>query len=135
MNKIILIGNLTKDPELKTTTSNINYAHFTLAVAQSFKNNNGEARTDFINCVAWRNQAENLCKYQSKGSKVAVSGRLSVRSYVNNDNQTVYITEVIAEEIEYLASKNSNANAETKSNDNLDQFTSTTIIREDDLPF
>src|SRR6056297_1449137 len=104
MNKTILIGRITKDLELKYTQSNIAYCKFTLAVNRSFKED-GEYKADFIRCVAWRNQAENLCKYQGKGSHIAVEGRIQTGSYDDQDGKRVYTTDVVCDSIEFLDSK------------------------------
>lgn len=105
MNKVILIGNLTRDVELTTTSSGVNVAKFTLAVQRRFKSANGESETDFINIVAWRELAENCAKYLSKGNKAAVVGSVQIRSYDANDGNKRYITEVNAEEVEFLTPK------------------------------
>jgi len=99
MNKFIGIGNITKPLELKYTASSKAVASFTIAI------NGYNDTTDFINCVVWDKQAENLVKYCSKGSKVAVEGRLSTRSYDDKDGKRVYITEITATNIEFLNSK------------------------------
>ena len=114
MNKTILIGNLTKDPELTQTTSGIAVAKFTLAVQRKFKNAEGEYESDFINCVAWRNTAEFVHKYFTKGEKVAVSGSIQTRTYDNSDNKKVYVTEVVADEVEKLVWNTDTKKEETK---------------------
>ena len=103
-NKVWLLGNLTKDPESQTTSSGITVCRFTLAVQRKFSNANGEKETDFINIVAWRTLAENWIKYLSKGKKVAVVGAIQTRNYQANDGTTKYITEIVAEEVEFLSS-------------------------------
>lgn len=105
MNKLVLIGNLTKDPELSETPSGISVTKFTIAVSRRFPNADGERDTDFINCVAWRNQAENLTKYCHKGDKVAVIGALQTRSFETSDGTKRYATEVVADDIEFLNTK------------------------------
>lgn len=104
INNVVLVGRLTKDPELKQTSSGIYFSNFTLAVNRSFKNDNGETEADFINCIVWRNQAENLCKYMKKGSQIGVEGRIQTRSYETEDGMR-YITEVVANSITFLESK------------------------------
>ena len=104
MNKAILIGNLTRDPELRTTPSNISVCTFTVAVSRPFTNQNGEREADFIPVVVWRAQAENCAKYLRKGSKVAVCGRIQVRSYDAQDGSKRYATEVVADEVQVLNS-------------------------------
>jgi len=102
INKVMLIGRLTKDPELKTTTSNISVTNFTLAVDRNFSNQQGEREADFIPVVTWRKLAETCHKYLSKGRLVAVAGRLQTRSYEASDGTKRYITEVVADEIQFL---------------------------------
>ena len=104
MNKVILIGNLTKDPELSTTNSGINYCRFTLAVPKRFANA-GERDAEFINIVVWRVQADNCHKYLKKGSKCAICGSLQNRSYDANDGTKRTITEIVADEVEFLTTK------------------------------
>ena len=105
MNKVILIGNLSKDPELTTTPNSVSVARFTLAVQRRYTNEAGEREADFINCVAWRTTAENLNKYCKKGDKVAVVGTLQVRSYEAQDGTKRYATEVVADEVEFVNTK------------------------------
>lgn len=102
LNKIILIGRLTKDPEVRYTSNNVAVCTFTLAVDRSYTNQQGEKETDFIPVVTWRNLAETCGKYLGKGRLVAVSGRMQVRSYEANDGQRRYVTEVVADEIQFL---------------------------------
>lgn len=105
MNKVVLVGRLTKDPDLRYTGQGTPVASFTLAVNRRFKSKNGDTDADFIPIVAWGNQGENTSKYCNKGSQVAVYGRLQVRNYQANDGTKRYVTEVIAEEITFLNSK------------------------------
>lgn len=104
MNRTILIGRITKSLELKTTQSNIPVTSFTLAVDKQFKDESGERGADFISCVVWRAQAENLVKYCDKGSLIAVDGRLSTRQY-DTDNGVKYVTEVVCDNIQFLDTK------------------------------
>ncbi len=104
INATILVGRLVKTPELKSTQSNIYFTNFTIAVNRQFKSESGEQEADFINCITWRKQAENLCKYQTKGSLIGVQGRIQTRSY-EADNGTRYITEVVADSIQFLETK------------------------------
>lgn len=99
MNQVVLTGRLTKDPELRITNSDKSVASFNIAVDKY-----GEG-ADFINCVVWGKQAENLCKYQEKGSQIALSGRISTRTYDDAKGNKQYITEVIADSIEFLGNK------------------------------
>ena len=107
MNSICLVGRLTKDVELRYTPSNVAVATFTLAVNRTFKNENGEREADFINCVMWRQQAENLANWAKKGALIGITGRIQTRSYDNQQGQRVYVTEVVAETFQLLESRNS----------------------------
>ena len=118
MNKVILIGNLTKDIELQTTNSGVSVGKFTLAVGRRFANANGDKETDFINIVVWRELAENCAKYLSKGRKCAVVGELQTRSYDAQDGTKRYITEVNASEVEFLGGKQNEDNAGSPPNNN-----------------
>lgn len=108
MNNVNLIGRLTKAPELKQTAGNISVLTGTLAVNRTFKNQNGEREADFINIVAWRQTAEIIAKYCGKGSQIGIVGRIQTRNYENQQGQRVYVTEVVAEHVELLDSKNDN---------------------------
>lgn len=101
MNKAILIGNMTKDPDLRHTGSGISVCTFTLAVQRRYTDSNGERRADFIPVICWRGTADNVAKYMRKGSKVGVVGVIQVRSYEANDGSRRYVTEVIANEVEF----------------------------------
>ena len=128
MNKVILLGRLTKDPEERyTQTTNTLVASFTLAVNRRFVKQGEERQTDFINIVAWDKTGEFVSKYFKKGQQVAVVGRLQTRSYQDNNNQTRYVTEVIAEEV-YFADSNKNEN-DTNANEQFEK------INAGDLPF
>lgn len=120
MNKVILVGRLVRDPEIKNTTTGKAVANFTLAVDRRFKNQDGQKEADFINCQAWGKTAEVLGQYTKKGSRIGVVGRIQVRSYDGNDGVKRWLTEVVVEELEFLESKkdgNSNsANAQHQSN-------------------
>jgi single-strand DNA-binding protein len=108
INRIILVGRLTKDPELRFTASGVAVATFTLAVNRPFSNQQGEREADFINCVVWRKPAENVANFLKKGSLAGVDGRLQTRSYDNNEGRRVYVTEVVAESVQFLEPKGSN---------------------------
>lgn len=105
MNKVFLIGRLTKDPDLRYTTNNIPSANFSVAVNRTFTNQNGVREADFINIVVWRKQAENVKKYVSKGSLVAIDGRIQTRNYEDKEGKKVYVTEVVADNVQFLESK------------------------------
>ncbi len=109
MNKVILIGRLSRDPELRTTPNNISVATFSIAVSRPFSpQNSGSPETDFINCVVWRRQAENLAKYCHKGSQIAIEGRIQSRSYNAQDGSKRYVTEVMCDNITFLGTKADN---------------------------
>lgn len=105
MNKAILIGRLTKDPELRSTSTGRNVCQFSVAVNRTYTNANGEREADFINCVVWDKQAENLAKYQKKGNQIAVEGRIQTRNYDDKDGKKVYVTEILASNISFLDAK------------------------------
>lgn len=102
LNKVVLIGRLTKNPDLRHTQSGIAVARFTLAVDRGFKNQQGEKQADFIPITVWRGQAENCAKYLVKGRLVAVAGRIQTGSYETPDGQRRYTTEVVADEVRFL---------------------------------
>lgn len=106
MNRVFLIGNLTRDPEIAVTNSGVAVCRFSIAVTRRYSNADGERETDFFNIVVWRVAAENCHKYLKKGSKCAVVGSLQNRSYDAQDGTKRNITEVIADEVEFLTSKN-----------------------------
>ena len=105
MNKVILIGRLTRDPEMRTTPSGVATTSFSIAVQRNYANAQGDREADFINCVAWRKQAENIAKYCTKGSQVAVDGRIQTRSYDAQDGTKRYVTEIIADNVTFLGSR------------------------------
>ena len=112
MNKVLLVGRLTAKPELRYTNSNIPYTRFSVAV-DGVPSANGERRTDFINTVAWRKQAENICQYLNKGSLVSVEGRIQTGSYTDKDGNKRYTTDVAADNVRFLESK---AQSESRAN-------------------
>ncbi|WP_456277207.1 single-stranded DNA-binding protein [Bacillus sp. AK128] len=105
MNRVVLVGRLTKDPELRYTPSGVAVATFTIAVNRTFTNQQGEREADFINCVIWRRAAENVANFLKKGSLAGVDGRLQTRSYEGQDGKRVYVTEVNAESVQFLEPK------------------------------
>lgn len=105
MNKCILVGRITKDPEVRTVNGGISVCQFTIAVNRKFQNPQGERKADFINCVAWRQSAELLGKYIHKGNQIGVEGSIQTRSYQNQQGQPVYVTEVAVESISFLEPK------------------------------
>ena len=94
INNVVLVGRMTRDAELRYTPSNVAVATFSLAVNRNFKGANGERETDFINCVIWRQQAENLANWAKKGALIGITGRIQTRNYENQQGQRVYVTEV-----------------------------------------
>jgi len=112
MNKAFLIGRLTRDPELRYSSNNAPIVNFTIAIDRQYTNSEGQRDTDFINIVAFQKQAENISKYVSKGSLVAVDGRIQTRNYEDKDGKRVYVTEVVADRVQFLDTKNSNSNRE-----------------------
>ncbi|MDA2609960.1 single-stranded DNA-binding protein [Bacillus cereus] len=115
MNRVILVGRLTKDPDLRYTPNGVAVATFTLAVNRAFSTN-GEREADFISCVIWRKQAENVANYLRKGSLAGVDGRLQTRNYEGQDGKRVYVTEVLAESVQFLEPRNSRGEQRNSSN-------------------
>lgn len=128
MNKVYLIGNLTRDPEINTTASGIQMCRFSIAVGRRFKNADGENETDFFNIIAWRSTADFCGKYLHKGSKVAVIGSIQNRSYEAEDGSKRYYTDIIAEEVEILTPKGTG-------DANGDDTSDLKPIEDDGLPF
>ncbi|MGT2812916.1 single-stranded DNA-binding protein [Streptococcus minor] len=110
INNVVLVGRLTRDADLKYTPSNIAVATFTLAVNRPFKNESGDREADFINCVIWRQAAENLANWAKKGSLIGIIGTIQTRNYENQQGQRVYVTEVIASNFQLLESRSSQQN-------------------------
>lgn len=134
MNKVYLIGNLTKDPELSQTNSGISVCRFTLAVSRRFQNADGERETDFLNIVVWRGQADNCHKFLKKGSKCAVSGSIQSRSYDAQDGTKRYVTEIVADEVEFI-STNRNQDGTSREDAPAEDVTELKPIDDDSLPF
>lgn len=134
MNKVMLIGNLVKDPELTTTNNGVSLCKFTLAVQRRFAGNDGERDADFLPIIVWRGQADNCYKYLKKGSKAAICGSIQTRSYDGQDGTRRYVTEIIAEEVEFLATKNGGEEDE-KPADKKDVVSKFEPIDDDNLPF
>jgi single-strand DNA-binding protein len=108
MNRVVLVGRLTKDPELKYTSNGVAVANFTLAVNRSYTNQAGEREADFINCQVWRKPAENVANFLKKGSLAGVDGRIQTRNFEGQDGRRVFMTEVVAESVQFLEPKSSN---------------------------
>lgn len=147
LNRIILIGRLTRDPELRYTPSGIVTTTFTLAVDRNFTGQKGTREADFIPIVTWRQLAETCANYLRKGRLCAVEGRIQVRNYENNEGKRVYVTEVVADNVRFLESANNRAGENSSSRQgnqnnsysgNGDPFSgegSPIDISDDDLPF
>ena len=150
INRTVLVGRLTKDPEVKYTSSNIAYARFTIAVNRTFAGPNGEREADFIQCIAWRRQAENLARFVRKGSLVGVEGRIQTGSYDDKDGIRKYTTDVVCDSVQFLEPKNQDQNEpnyvprdprEYNNYNNQErpverkQNTPSIDVSEDDLPF
>ena len=158
INRVVLVGRLTRDPELRTTGSGISVATFTLAVDRQYTNAQGERGADFISCVIWRKAAENFCNFTSKGSLVGIDGRIQTRNYDDKDGKKVYVTEVVVDSFALLESKkdrqnnntgsfasnsnngnyskgNDRANYANNSQDPFNDSGNTIDISDDDLPF
>jgi len=138
-NKVVLIGRLTKDPELRyTSTNNLPVVSFTLAVNRPYSVQGNDKNADFINCTAWRKQAENIHRYVSKGSLVAVEGKLQTRDYMDEKiNARRYITEVVCDSVVFLDSKNQGDYNDPSVNDSAEEELPSGNFNnvEDDLPF
>ena len=143
MNRVILVGNLTRDPELTTTTNGVSLCRFGLAVQRRFAGQDGEREADFFNIVVWRGQADNCYKYLKKGSKCGIVGSLQTRSYDAQDGTKRYSTDVVAEEVEFLSTKGSSNSEESfepaetgsKSTGKSDIVNKFEPIDDDNLPF
>ncbi|WP_102348080.1 single-stranded DNA-binding protein [Bacillus sp. Marseille-P3661] len=109
LNRVVLVGRLTKDPELRYTPNGVAVAQFTLAVNRTFTNQQGEREADFINCVVWRKPAENVANFLKKGSLAGVDGRIQTRNFEGQDGKRVYITEVVADSVQFLEPKGASA--------------------------
>ena len=133
MNKVLLTGRLTRDPELRYTPNGKAVCNFTIATNRPVVRD-GEKTADFINCIVWGKTAENLSKYQSKGSLIGIDGRLESRSYDDKDGNKRYVTEVQVEHIEFLGSK-SDGQTETKESNPYEEFGNAIEISDDELPF
>lgn len=134
MNKVLLVGNLTKDPELTTTTNGISVCRFSIAVSRRYVGASGERETDFINIVVWRGQAENCHKYLKKGSKCGIVGTLQTRSYDAQDGSKRYVTEVVADEVEFI-STNRTQDGTSREDAPVEDVTELKPIDDDSLPF
>lgn len=131
MNKVFLIGNLTREPELKETNTGIAVCNFSIAVNRDYKDSNGNTPTDFFNIIVWRNRGETCARYLKKGNKVAVIGALQNRTYEDENGIKRHITDIIASDVEFLTPKNALGNEENrKTIAELDD-----VVEDDKLPF
>lgn len=135
MNKVILIGNLTKDPELTTTTSGVNVVRFSIAVQRKYTNSEGERETDFFNIVAWRGLADICHRYLRKGSKAAVIGTLQNRNYEAQDGTKRFVTEIVADDVEFVGSKPQSSDGDQGEAKVEKQETKLQPVDDDQLPF
>lgn len=136
MNKVFLIGRLTRDPELRQTATGMQNCAFSIAVNRNFKNKDGNIEADFFNVVIWNKPAENVARYCTKGSQVCVEGRLQTRSYDAQDGTKRYVTEVVANNVEFLGAKNSNVSTSSEFMDAPAEydFADAPSIPETDIP-
>ena len=140
MNRAFLVGNLTRDPELRKTQNDVSVCTFTIACNRRFTNANGQREADFLNIVVWRGQADNCYRYLKKGRRVAVSGSIQTRSYEGQDGNRRYVTEIVADEVEFLSTAN---NGNRDGNGDFDSFEPRNdmmggdmqSVDDDDLPF
>lgn len=137
INNVVLVGRLTRDPELQYTPSNVAVATFSLAVNRNFKNQAGDREADFINCMIWRKPAELLSEWCKKGNLVAITGRIQTRSYENQQGQRVYVTEVVAESFQLLEKRDKTADYSSMENQVPPSFGASNPmdIPDDGLPF
>ena len=137
INNVVLVGRLTRDPELRYTPSNVAVANFSLAVNRNFKNQAGDREADFINCMIWRKPAELLSEWCKKGNLVAITGRIQTRSYENQQGQRVYVTEVVAESFQLLEKRDKTADHSSMENQMPPSFGASNPmdIPDDGLPF
>ncbi|HFI0103547.1 TPA: single-stranded DNA-binding protein [Streptococcus suis] len=135
INNVVLVGRLTRDVELRYTPNNVAVGAFTLAVNRNFKNAAGDREADFINCVIWNKQAENLANWAKKGHLIAITGRIQTRSYDNQQGQRVYVIEVVAESFQVLEKRDNSANYSSMDEQMPPNFSGPTMDIDDGLPF
>lgn len=137
INNVCLVGRMTKDAELRYTPNNQAVATFSLAVNRNFKSQNGEREADFINCVIWRQQAENLANWAKKGALIGITGRIQTRSYEGQQGQRVYVTEVVVETFQLLESRKDREAGQSQgySQPDFGRQAEPMDILEEDLPF
>src|SRR5690625_2817582 len=140
LNRTVLVGRLVRDVDLRYTPNGVAVANFTIACNRPFKSRDGDQEADFINCVVWRKPAENTAQYTKKGSLVGVDGRLQSRTYDDKDGKKVFVTEVVADSVQFLEPKGNNQSEDSKKQpqSNSDPFKNEgepIDIGDDDLPF
>lgn len=142
INNVVLVGRITKDPEIRYTSSNIASCSFTLAVDRGFTSQSGERQSDFINCVAWRQSADFMSQYIKKGYMMGITGRIQTRSYQAQDGTTRYVTEVICDSVQNLqprdaavAQSSQPQSAQPARSQKQPAEFDVTDVSEDDLPF
>ena len=137
INNTVLVGRMVRDAELKYTPNNQAVATFTLAVNRNFKSQNGEREADFINCVIWRQQAENLANWAKKGALIGITGRIRTRNYENQQGQRVYVTEVVADSFQLLEfnKQNNQDHSQRQSQPDFSRQAEPMNILDSDLPF
>lgn len=136
INNTVLVGRMVRDAELRYTPNNQAVATFTLAVNRNFKSQNGEREADFINCVIWRQQAENLANWAKKGALIGITGHIQTRNYENQQGQRVYVTEVVADSFQLLESQKERGNqSQGNSQPDFTRQADPLNIEESDLPF
>ncbi len=135
MNKVFLIGNLTRDPEVSETSGGIPFCRLGIAVPRTYSSNEGEKITDFFNVTVWRNQAENCGRFLKKGSKVSIFGSLQNRSYDDKDGNKRQVTDIIASEVEFLSAKGQTDGSEEDFHEEREIKKPTLEQVDDDLPF
>ena len=141
MNKVVLIGRVTADPELRYTASDRAFTRFTLAVNRTYKNEDGETTADFISCVAWEKRAETIAQYVRKGNRLGIAGKIQTGSYEKEDGSRGYMTDVIVSELEFLENKSREErpapeySEKAYEEDPFADFGDSIEITDDDLPF
>src|SRR5699024_6828429 len=139
LNRVVLTGRLTRNPDLKYTQNGVAVANGNIACNRPFKNQQGENEADFINFVVWKKAAENIANYMKKGSQIGIDGRLQTRTYENNNGQTVFVTEVVADSVQFLESKGSQQtqqqSQQPQQHQTFDQAGEGVDISDQDLPF
>ena len=147
MNRVVLVGRLTRDPEMRTASSGVSQTRFTIAVNRRTAGANGQREADFINCVAWRGTAETIAKYLKKGREIAVEGRLQTGSYDAQDGTKRYTTDVVIDNFTFIGGGNSDAPVDNQggssnivestdiSEDPFKDFGEEVALSDDDLPF